>query len=94
MGKEKQQGDINGTTNFNQKQKGHQMKEVKQKLNKDGYLTVTLWKHCIPHKRLVHELVAEAFVKNPKNLPYVIHKNGVKTDNRAENLKWSATPEK
>ena len=70
------------------------MKEVKQKLNKDGYLTVTLWKHCIPHKRLVHELVAEAFVKNPKNLPYVIHKNGVKTDNRAENLKWSATPEK
>lgn len=52
--------------------------------NNYGYEIVNL---CNTLK-LVHRLVAEAFIPNPNNYPIINHKNEVKDDNRMENLEW------
>lgn len=63
-------------------------KELKLKMNKDGYLNVNLNKNGISKTWRVHRLVAETFLQNPDNLPEIHHKNHDRRDNRVENLAW------
>ena len=58
--------------------------------NGDGYLKVQLYKNTAAQHRLVHRLVAEAFIPNSQNKPQVNHKDENKKNNCVENLEWIA----
>lgn len=60
------------------------MKPYKQ----NGYLLVRLFKDGNYKNYRIHRLVAEAYLPNPNNLPEVHHINGIRNDNRVDNLNW------
>jgi hypothetical protein len=67
---------------------------LKPYINANGYHTVNLYNDNGNVKNVrVHRLMAQAFIQNPDNKPQVNHINGVKTDNRLENLEWASAKE-
>lgn len=66
-------------------------KKVRGSTDKSGSLVVRLAGDI--HSRTVHRLVAEAFIPNPENKDYVIHKDGNKQNNFVNNLKWVSRKE-
>jgi hypothetical protein len=60
----------------------------KQHINKKGYYGIVLCKDGKMYYGETHRIIAKAFIPNPLNLSQVNHKNGIKSDNRIENLEW------
>ena len=56
--------------------------------NADGYLRISLTKDFKRKKWFVHKLVAEAFIGLPVDGMEVNHIDGVKTNNRLDNLEY------
>lgn len=61
---------------------------LKPYLGNRGYLSVVLSKDNKTKIKMVHKLVAEAFIPNEDSKPFIDHINNIKTDNRVENLRW------
>ena len=68
-------------------------KYLKQTINRNGYCKVTLQKDKYRKMFSVHRLVAQAYLKNYSNKLQVNHINGIKTDNRVENLEMVTAKE-
>lgn len=66
---------------------------LKKGNTRGGYKHVNLSKDLRAKCYRVCRLVAKAFIPNPENKPQVNHKNGIKFDDRAENLEWVTASE-
>ena len=59
----------------------------------NGYMQLCFVKERKHYNKLLHRLVAEAFIPNPDNKPQVNHIDGNKSNNRVENLEWCTCKE-
>lgn len=66
---------------------------LKQAECTNGYMEVKLSKDGTKNMKLVHRLVAIAFIKNPNNYECVNHKDGNKKNNTVGNLEWCTVKE-
>ena len=67
---------------------------LRPSLNKqNGYLYVGLWKNNEGKTCSVHRLVAQAFLPNPQNKPFVNHKDSDRTNPHKDNLEWATQSE-
>lgn len=63
-------------------------KILKPMKTKYGYLRVALFRDGKGKFLLIHRLVAEAFIPNPKRLPEINHIDEDKTNNAKSNIEW------
>lgn len=97
MSKDLRQVLIEGTTDYCIKEDGVIIGKLgfplKSFENINGYSVVSIKRDNKFTQVRVHREVAKAFIPNPENKPEVNHINGIKTDNRVENLEWVTSSE-
>ena len=66
---------------------------MKPALDRSGYLRTMILRNGEYHTIKMHREIAKVFIPNPLNKPTINHINGIKTDNRIENLEWATRSE-
>ena len=66
---------------------------MKQAVGRNGYKFVTVYRGEYHKQMYVHRLVATLFIEKPAGKNYVDHINGIRDDNRVENLRWVTAKE-
>lgn len=61
---------------------------LRQNTNRDNRPSISLSKHSVVKRIMVHRLVGQAFVPNPYNYPQINHIDENPTNNVAANLEW------
>lgn len=65
-----------------------------KQFDRNGYKRIELWKDKTKFRKSVHVLVAEVFLSNDENKPFVTHKDGDASNNNVNNLQWISPEEK
>ena len=65
-----------------------EIKILKLRVDKYGYLQVHLSKNGKHYAKSIHRLVAQTFIPNPNNYSQVNHKDEKRDNNNVENLEW------
>lgn len=63
-------------------------KKLQPTISSHGYCTLTPYIDGKRYNKRVHRMVAECWLPNPDKHPMINHINGIKTDNRVENIEW------
>jgi hypothetical protein len=66
---------------------------MKPALDHCGYLRTMILRNGKYHTIKMHREIAKVFIPNPLNKPTINHINGIKSDNRIENLEWATWSE-
>ena len=80
-------------SNLGRVKNAHTGRILKNHVFRNAYLGVMLSYKGEKQFKLIHRLVATAFVPGWRKGLQVNHKNGIKSDNRAENLEWVTASE-
>ena len=66
---------------------------LKPSITYKGYHIIDLTRKPKRVHGRIHRMVAECFIPNPDNKPFVDHINGNKSDNGIDNLRWATNSE-